>query len=135
MAWTPRELQKALFTELTGASALTTLLGGSYIYDHVPQEHDFPFVVIGEADLTDRGSHTTEGFTADLTVHSWVRSKGRKDLHLIMEQIDTALHNVSISVSGHNLLTLRREFNNTLVEPDGVTYHGVQTFRALIEQI
>ena len=39
----------------------------------------------------------------------------------------------SLSVSGHELVLIRQEFGATFLDPDGLTRHGVQRFRALTQ--
>ena len=50
----------------------------------------------------------------------------------IMSQIYTILHNTDITVSGASLVNIRHEFEQTLLEADGITRHGVMRFRVVI---
>ena len=49
-----------------------------------------------------------------------------------MSQIYTILHNTDITVSGASLVNIRHEFEQTLLEADGITRHGVMRFRVVI---
>ena len=44
-----------------------------------------------------------------------------------------ALDRQALSLTGHNLVLLRFEFSQAMLDPDGLTRHGVQRFRALTQ--
>jgi hypothetical protein len=130
MTFGPTAVQTAIYSRLTGDATLMALING--VYDFVPDNKAFPFVTIGMADWTDRGSHTTEGYTGLVTVNSWTQARGRKTNLAILDEIDRLLHNVSLSVSGWGVISLRRDMTTVLVEDDAVTYHGIIRFKFLI---
>lgn len=133
-------LQAGIYTRLTGYSALTTALGGSYVYDYVPQGRAAPFVVIGDDTLTDWDTKNTEGWECTVTIHVWDFLKaGRKSVKTLLGHIHDALHQqeANITVTGFNLVQIRREFQQTFQET-GVEgendhyYHGVARYRAVV---
>ncbi len=133
-------LQAGIYTRLTGYSALTTALGGSFIYDHVPQDSDGPYVVIGDDTAVDHDTKTTNGWELTITIHCWKETKGgRKDIKTLMGHIYDALHNSAsnVTVTGFTLVYLICEFHQTIQETaiegnNDHYYHGVQRFRAFI---
>ncbi len=133
-------LQAGLYTRLTGYAALTTALGGAKVYDHTPQGTAGPYVVIGEDTLTDWDTKTKQGWEATVTIHVWDFEKaGRKSVKTILSHIHDALHQqeANITVTGFNLVQIRREFQQTLQETavEGEAdryYHGVARYRAVI---
>lgn len=135
-------LQAGIYTRLTGYSALTTALGGSYIYDHVPQSQAAPYVVIGEDTTIEADTKTYNGWDFTITIHCWDYEKaGRKSVKTLMGHIYDALHKAegSVTVSGFTLVFLhcdfQQSFQETAVEGAGDHYyHGVQRFRALITE-
>lgn len=132
MSYAPKELQIAVYNKLTGNTALMAAITG--VYDFIPDRQSFPFVTIGEGDFQDRGSHDTDGWTAVITINTWSRARGRKGAYDIMALIDTAMHNGSLSITGSRALVLRRDTSTVLVDPDAVTYHGVQRFKLLLAE-
>lgn len=124
-------LQKAIYDALMADATLLGLV--SNVYDHVPQAQAFPYVVIGEQQLSPFDSHTFDGANTLVTIHTWARSGGRKSCKEIMAEIYRILHNAELAVAGFEVIVLRREFQESMLDPDGQTYHGVQRFRIILE--
>lgn len=124
----------ALIAKLQAASGLTALLtdGASGVYDHVPQGSSFPYVSVGEYATQEDGAKGLNGQDFDVTIHTWSRYRGRKEIFDIMKQIYAALHEQSLTVSGGDTILLRYAFSDDFPDPDGITQHGVQRFRALV---
>lgn len=126
-------LQQAIFSKLNGASLVD--YDGSAItgvFDDVPEQTNYPYVVIGEETATEAGTKDVDAHEHTLTIHVWSQYRGLQDIKKIMQQIYTQLHNTAITVSGANLVNIRHEFENTLLEQDGITRHGVMRFRAVV---
>ena len=127
-------LQKAVYSALAADAPLQALIGATpRVYDHVPQESMFPYVVIGDATALENDTKTTDGMEQTLTLHTWSRYRGLKEAKQIMGAIVDALDQTSLSVTGHSLTLLRFEFSDTFLDADGLTRHGVQRFRALTQ--
>ena len=127
-------LQQSIFTKLT-SSTLTDVNGTSItskVFDDVPEGTAYPYLVIGEETATNIDTKDKEAHEHTLTFHVWSQYRGRKEIKNIMSQIYTALHNSDITVSGATLVNIRHEFENTLLESDGITRHGVMRFRVVI---
>ena len=125
------ELQKAIFTGLSGS--VTGLSGANIsVYDDVPENTSYPYVVIGEETASNNGTKTVDGLEHTLTIHAWSQYRGRREIKEIMQSVYENLHNTDISVSGASLVNIRQEFNTTLAENDGITRHGVMRFRAVV---
>lgn len=125
-------LQAAIYTALTNSGALADLVS-SRIYDNVPQETVYPYVAIGDDTINDGGSHTAFGHETTVTIHAWSQYAGRKEVKQIMEAIYDLLHQGegNLSLSGHRVILCRREFAETLIDPDGRTHHGISRFRVI----
>lgn len=132
-------LQQAIFTALTGATAVQTYLGNpARVYDRIPRgEATFPYLVIGETTVADAGAKA--GANIDhhsMTMHVWSRYDGKKEAKQILDAIrDTLHHQTGLSVSGHTLVELTHEFTEIFGEdnPDGVTWHGVTRYGAITQ--
>lgn len=129
-------VQQAVYSALTSDTTLQALLGNPpRVYDHVPQDTAFPYVVIGQATTRSFDTKTEDGMEQTLTVHTWSRYRGIKETKQIMGAIVDALDQQSLSLTGHTLIQLRFEFSDTFLDEDGLTHHGVQRFRAVTEAV
>lgn len=127
-------LQQAIYDALKTDATLIALLaeGASGVYDHVPQDSDFPYVAIGESDQRpgELETKTEDGFEERVTIHTWTRTFGKNEVKNIMAAVLDALDKAALSVTGYTLVDLRFDFGTVMIEDDGVTRHGVQRFRA-----
>lgn len=126
-------VQQALFAALSGDAALLALLGGSRIYDDVPQGSPFPYLTFGQSVARDWSTGTDAGNEHVITLHVWSQAKGRKEVHEIMDAARSVLHEQPLALAGHRLVNLRHEFSEARRDPDGETYHGLVRFRAVTE--
>lgn len=124
-------LQQAVFSALNGN---VTGLNGSNItvYDDVPEDVVYPYVIIGEETALNFGSKTLDGVEHTLTIHVWSQYRGRREIKQIMQSVYEILHEADINVSGASLVNIRQEFSTTLAENDNITRHGVMRFRAVV---
>ncbi len=123
-------LQVAVRAALVADATLNGLIAGR-VYDHVPQDSPFPYVVVGDATARDFDTKTEDGLELTFTVHTWSRYRGLSETKQVMAAVLDALDGQGLTVTGHRLTLLRFEFSATLMDPDGVTRHGVQRFRAI----
>ena len=127
-------LQQSIFTKITSGT-LTDVAGTSIttkVFDDVPEGTSYPYVIIGEETATNFGTKDKDANEHTLTIHVWSQYRGRKEIKNIMSQIYTILHNTDITVSGASLVNISHEFEQTLLEADGITRHGVMRFRVVI---
>ena len=129
----PWVLQEALYQTLSADSALTTLLGGFRIYDHVPQGSQYPYVTIGENIARDWSTASSSGAEHQLTLHIWSKAAGRKQAHEIMTVLSNLLHDENLMLNAHVLVNLRLLFSEVRRDPDGKIFHGIMRFRAVTE--
>ena len=122
-------LQKAVFEALTANANLMGAISG--VYDHVPADTAFPYVTIGETTVTDWSSKTFDGEVHSFTLHVWSRARGRKEVKEILALTYDMLSGAALSVEGQQLVDLRFDFAQTLLDADGLTFHGIQRFRAV----
>jgi hypothetical protein len=122
-------LQQAVYQALTGNVGLMAAISG--VYDHVPADTAFPYMTIGETTVTDWSSKTFGGQVHDLTLHIWSRSRGRKETKEIMALVYDTLNGAALTVEGQELVDLRFDFAQTLLDADGLTFHGIQRYRAV----
>ena len=124
-------LQSAIYTRLSSDSTITTTYGATVV-DEVLLGDDYPFITLGEETTIDYGTKDVDGGETTINIHIWSRYKGAKETKNIMDRIHDLLHDYSLTVTGFNLINLRFEFSDIMIDPDGVTRHGVMRFRAVI---
>lgn len=118
------DIQAAIYTRLASVLSVD-------VWDDVPQQPEFPYVVIGDDTAVDWSADAYIGTDATLTIHVWSRQSGRSETKAIQQEIDEALNRFDLVVDGLDVVTLHREFSQTMLDPDGRTRHGVQRFRLL----
>ena len=122
-------LQSSIYTALNVSAITSTLACG--VYDEVVEGNSYPFITLGEETAIDYSTNNLVGAETTINIHIWSRYKGSKQTKQIMDKVHDLLHDVSLSVSGVNLINLRFEYSDIMRDPDGITRHGVMRFRAI----
>jgi Protein of unknown function (DUF3168) len=126
-------LQRGVYQALANSFELGTLLGGTRIYDDPPQAASYPFITLGQSLVRDWSTGTEDGAEHLLTLHVWSRAGGKKQVHDIIEAIESTLHDQPLTLVDHDLVNLRHEFSEARPDPDCDTYHGIVRYRAVTE--
>jgi hypothetical protein len=124
-------LQSSVYSTLSNDNTLSSTYGAS-VFDDVPEDTSYPYITLGEDNITEFGTKDLDGTTNTLTIHIWSEYKGSKETKQIMDRVHDLLHDSSLSVSGFNLINMRFEFSDIMRDPDGITRHGVMRFRAVL---
>lgn len=129
-------LQKALFARLSQDPDLIAL--GVAVYDVAPQGADgnaeaaFPYLLIGEMDVRDAGTQSSDLFDVMIRLHSFSASGAFSDTRAIQLRAFNLLHRKTFAVEGHHLIMCRRNISSIDRDPDGIV-HGVCDYRVLVE--
>ncbi|MBK1780561.1 DUF3168 domain-containing protein [Advenella sp. WQ 585] len=121
------EIQHAIFSALTALQVA--------VYDDVPQGASFPYVIIGEDDSVPFDTDDSTGFDTELTIHIWSRYSGMKEVKDIMSDIYSILNRRELSASGAHVIDCIFQYQDVLLDPDGITRHGIIRFRLTTENI
>lgn len=118
-------------------AALTTAVVG--IYDNVPQSDparaaDFPYIVLGDDIVNEWDTDTENGADASASIHVWSRHRGREEVKRIQGLIYDCLHETDFTDNGFIFVNIIQEQSQSFMDPDGLTRHGVQTFRILVQR-
>lgn len=127
------ELQAAIFTALstdTGISALAAT-----VTDWVSEQTAFPYITIGSNTALDFDTQTSNGQEHTVTIHSWSRANGFKQVKQMMSRVYRNLHGAVLSMPNQRMVRCRCEYTDSSLDPDGVTYHGVQRFRIITQGV
>jgi len=119
-------LQTALYTALDGALSCS-------VYDHVPQDSSYPYVVIDYEDVSDADFLNTRKDARLIYLSVWSQYAGQKEVKDIISTIDTTLHRKQLSLSSGRAVTVRVLSKRTNREPDGVTFMGQVGLQILTE--
>lgn len=136
-------VREAVFNKLKSYTLLVNKVNG--IFDAVPQTQTecyektdklFPYVTVGDSTLGEWDTFLKLGKDVTITINTWSRYRGRKETLEIQDLIYDSLHRQSdnMPVSGYHLSLCDEQGADSFVDADGKTYHGVQTFRILIEK-
>lgn len=128
-------LRAAIHHALAADGGLAAVLGGSRVYDAPPRGAAFPYVMLGEARISDISAD--DGPTQEhlVTLHAWSRQGGHKEAHAIAGALLQALDDAPLAPSGHRLVNLRFSVADIRRENDGRTYHAIVRFRAVTEPV
>lgn len=125
-------LQKMVYQALAADQGLDHFVRGR-IFDDVPQEEHFPYVVIGEDDARPWGNDCTNGLESLITIHAFSRYAGRMEAKDIGAAIYRVLHNAKLmDNSGVYAAVCTLDTQTTMAEDDGATRHLVIRFRVFL---
>lgn len=127
------ELQVAVYERLTGFVALMGLVTG--VYDHVPQTAVLPYVQIGEPISENDDTDDTLGADHDIVIHVWSDHRGQLETKQIQQQVYAALHRHDLQTTEGHVFNVECELEETFLDEDGLTRHGVQRFRVLMDEV
>ena len=126
------DLQTILYSTLNGDSTLDGIIGNNKIFDNVPQDTSYPYAIIGNFNVVNRGTKTLDGNEYSVDIDVWSTYRGKKEISQAMERIYELLHDATYSVSGANMVISQVRNIITLVENDGITRHGVLTLSVIV---
>lgn len=126
-------IQSAVFTKLNANLTVP-------VYDNAPQVVDaaegFPYVTIGEDTINEWDTDDTIGGNVTVTIHTWSRYPGRKETKEIQSEVDAALNRATdLTYAGYHFLGCDHISSDSFLDADGLTRHGVQSFRIYIERV
>jgi hypothetical protein len=122
------QIQAAIFSTLKTALNIP-------VYDNVPQKSSYPYVVIGDDTSIPYDTDNSVGSESTLTIHVWSQYRGKMQVKEILQEIYDTLNRADIAVADCHLVECFAEFQETFLESDGLTRHGVIRFRITVEAV
>lgn len=106
---------------------------GQRVYDTPPPERVFPYFQVGDEQNIDDGSACGAAWEVTADVHVWSRpvTGSRSELKTIAALAVAPL--TALSFSGFRIVVQHMQAARYFDDPDGLTKHGVLTFRYLID--
>jgi hypothetical protein len=126
------DLQTIVYSTLNGDSTLDGIVGNNKIFDNVPQDTGYPYVVIGNESAINRGTKTLDGNEYTIDIEVWSQYRGKKEIKEAMERVYNLFHDATYSVSGADMVVSQVRNVITLTENDGITRHGVITLSVIV---
>lgn len=128
------QISSQVYDALMANAALLSLVTG--VYDHVPQEEEYPYVVIGELVETPQNTDDVEQMSeASIIIHSYSGEWGRKETHAIQKEIVNSLHRAEMAEPGVEFVNTEHEQSQSFTDSDGITRHGVVEFNIIITEV
>ena len=123
-------VQAAIIASLRADAAVAALVAAR-VHDAPPQGVAFPYVSLGPERGEPWEGTTMEGWSLAWQIDTWSRVQGGVEARRIIAAIADALHRETLTVAGAQFVAADLTFQTTLRDPDGITTHGVQSFRFL----
>lgn len=92
----------------------------------------FPYLQIGEAQVIADFADCIDGSDVFFDVHVWSRKTSLLEAKTLGSVVRRTLHEAELTLAGFTLTRLAFTDARYLHDPDGLTKHGVLTFRAMI---
>lgn len=122
------EVQKAIKTTLDAIMPISGV-GTVPVHDHVPQDTDPPFIVIGADSAQYADTKLEQGMAHTVEIDIYSSYRGFAEVKRIMGAIYTALHWQSITVTGYEATRAKFVSSIEFEEPEGT--RGTQRFELL----
>jgi uncharacterized protein DUF3168 len=132
MSGTSFALQQAIFAALSASGDLQAPIGNR-LFDFVPPDSTFPYVVLGDGNESDWSTATEDGTEHALQIDVWSREPGHKEAKQIADVIRAVLNNAALTITGTALIDIRHLSTDFSRESDGQTFRARLTFRAVTE--
>lgn len=122
-------IQLSIYNILTLDPQLMSRITG--VFDYVPENQAFPYVVIGEFTSGPWETFQRYGEEVIITIHVWSRYSGMKQSEKIMDDLNRLLARKMFFIDGWGNVGTWLSGSSTLIEPDGFTRHGIVRYRLL----
>lgn len=126
------EVQAAIYASLTTAQPP---IAGGRVYDQVPANAVFPYVTIGDEQVTDAGDACGDAWDVFADLHVWSRpeSGSKGEAKGLAQRIVPVLLGVDAAGPFQVKLAVLETYR-VFRDGDGLTEHGVMTFRFLLTE-
>jgi hypothetical protein len=127
-------VQAAVYGALTADAELKAQVSG--VFDYVPEDQAYPYVVIGESVETPDNRHGAFGRQTVLTLHVWSQYRGYSEALAIGARVMAVLDHQPLTVPGLHHVSTKYEMAMTLTDPEppGDIRHLVLRYRITTEQ-
>lgn len=100
------------------------------IYDAVPQDADYPYVLVDTDSVNNEDYLNVRMERRFIYLSIWSRAYGSAEIRGIIDQID-AINETPITLDTGDMVSIRVERTHVNREPDNLTYMGSITLRVI----
>lgn len=107
------------------------------VFDRAPDSQPtapLGFIDFGPEDVQEDDAECIVGTNHQFQIDLYRSQSGMADLKEVMGLVKRSLHNYNGELTDNALHSIRFIRQTVLEEPDGINYHGVMQFEALIEE-
>lgn len=129
------ELQRLLFTTLTGDTAIMAIANG--VYDKIPTAPfgaKTAYVSFGPMDANEDDSECISGLSVTVQLDVWSRAVGFLECRNLTDLVRKKLHRASLTLADNALVDINVTLTRVFRDPDGITSHGVVQITCLVEE-
>lgn len=123
-------LQAALLASLKSSGGVGT---DDRVYDSIPKNADFPYVVVGDDQVIGDDTDCGDGSEVICRIHGWSRAVGYPEVKAIAANIRQRVMSTNFALTGFTVDVVEFLQTQFLKDPDGLTRHSVTEFRFLIQ--
>lgn len=113
---------------------LSKFMGLPAVFTTPPQDfNESPYVVISDVQLNNEDNDCGFRFGGVINVHTWSDSRDMSIVGSLQKSVYDALHHYELPMDGYTIVDLNQEYSNVLLDPDGISTHGIQRFRISLQ--
>ncbi len=127
------EVQRALYTKLSGDGVLMGMVTG--VYDAVPQKTALPYVVIGDGRANVEPADEVTLTELQMQIEVWGDATGRKKVLTILNRIFSLMQLGTLTLTGYQHVLLRCEQADTEIAEQGQNTRGALIVRAIVAEV
>ena len=127
-----------IITKLKSDSNVNTLLATfdsvPAVFTHTPQDFSgYPYIVVKDILLNGNDNDADLGFEGVINIHTWSDKRDLLFVGNLQKAIYDALHHFDMPMAGYDTVEMHQEYSNILLDPDGITMHGIQRYRIILQ--
>ena len=125
-------LQKAFVAKLSADPVVSGMVG-TRIYDAVPMAATKPYISFGTFQMLPEHGDGLDGGEAVIQLDAWANGPDSVEVKRLGAAIAACLDETTLTLDDNRLVGIEIEQTQYLRDPDGITAHGVISFRALTD--
>lgn len=119
-------LDVAVAAAFNADATLAAKLAGDKVYSLVAEKDSpFDYIVLGDGPEAQFRTFGRQGHANDLAIHIWSQGQAKKGVLDIYGDIERILDRQRLVLTGHTAVRMATRLQAVLVDPDGVTFHGI----------
>lgn len=128
------DLQTLIYQRLVADADVHALIDDR-IFDRMPSDEDYPCVTFGPSDYSPDDMECISGRYETIQLDCWAVDHGRlRPAKEIADAVKAALHRFEADVGASALVSMVVDAVRVMLDPDGITAHGIVTVTANLEE-